>query len=249
MKVGSSSLYDYLVQHPNIGASARKEVRFFDITYRRGVGWYRSYFPTSQYKRYFERKNKQPYITGEATPFYILHPYAVQRMKDVVPNIKLIVILRNPINRAYSHYQHQVRRGLEELSFEDAIKNEEERFSFLQKQFLNDEVREYNQKHIPLPYLSMGIYVKYLKNLMKYFPKEQILILKNEDMAKNSQQTLDETFNFLQVPNYKIKDLEKRRVGSYVKMNQKTREFLLNFYKPHNNELDKLLGMKFDWDN
>jgi hypothetical protein len=101
---GTTSLYNYLVQHPGIAPALRKEVHFFDYNYQRGCSWYQGQFPTHPYMHYMQTIHRQAMITGEASPYYLFHPYVPQRVAQLLPEIKLIALLRNPIERAFSHY-------------------------------------------------------------------------------------------------------------------------------------------------
>src|SRR5947209_20310719 len=127
MRGGTTSLYSYLTTHPHIGSAYMKEVHFFDVYYSKGIGWYRSQFPSSIQKYYAEYVQKQQFITGEASPYYLFHPHAPKRITKFLPQVELIVLLRNPVSRAYSHYSHEVAGGHEKLSFEEAIECEQER--------------------------------------------------------------------------------------------------------------------------
>src|SRR4051812_46716716 len=119
-KGGTSSLFEYLKQHPNIKTSVVKEVHYYDSDYKKGMKWYRSFFPLNE-------KNKK-IIYGEASPYYFFHPLVPERIYKDNPNIKLILLLRDPVDRAYSHYQMERRKGREKLkSFEEAILKETER--------------------------------------------------------------------------------------------------------------------------
>src|SRR6266480_7948081 len=118
-KAGTTALYAYLRQHPEITGPSWKEVSFFDRHYARGEAWYRGNFPNS-----LRARGK---LVGEASPSYLFHPLAPERVAGLVPEAKLIALVRNPVDRAYSHYQHEVALGREPLSFEDAVAAEYER--------------------------------------------------------------------------------------------------------------------------
>ncbi len=244
-KSGSTALYDYLIQHPNITQAARKEIHFFDISYWRGHNWYRSYFPI-----FFNKFRDSRNLTGEASATYIFHPFAMERIKKLIPNVKLIVTLRNPTDRAYSHYEDYRRGGNsvdEKYTFEETIKQEKDRLELYNQKFFDDKVHEEDVKSLQIPYMYLGLYFEHLTKLFKIFPKNQILILKNEDLKINTQQTLNKVFKFLNIIEYVIPDLKKRKVGSYNEMQKETRELLNNFYKPYNEKLEKLLDTKFNW--
>ena len=163
-RCGTTSLYCNLVQHPNIFPAFVKEVHFFDIDFIKGINWYRPHFPSRLYKYYITRICKQGFITGEASPSYIIHRLA-KRISKILPRVKIIILLRNPIYRAYSHYCHQVRKRRETLSFKHAIEKEAERLNGEAEKILQNE--NYNSfNHRRFSYLARGIYVDQLKSCM-----------------------------------------------------------------------------------
>ena len=243
-KCGTTSLYDFMVKHPNIKPAVTKEIIYFTSKYDHGTRWYRSNFPTNISKYYSYKKTGQTVLTGESTPRYITHNETAPRMKKIIPDVKLIVILRNPVDRAYSHYHH-MKRGtigrefVQNMSFEQYIKTEE---------FINSIC------DIPVHFtnyrvLKTGIYIDYLQNWFKYYDRKQFLFLCTEDFYENPQQTLDKTFDFLELPPFKANNLTNFNVGNYKKkMNEDTRKHLIEYYKPHNKRLYRLLGRDFNWD-
>ena len=246
-KCGTTTLFDYLDNCPNIGMASKKEVHFFDFSYWRNVSWYRAQFPFKSKKKKFEEKNRELFLIGEASPLYIFHPLVPKRIKKILPTAKLIVIMRNPVDMAYSHYQHYKRRGLEKMSFEETIDDDKRRFSIIMDKFQNDEIRDYNVSEILFPYISMAIYAKYIKNWLEIFPKNQFLFLKTEDLDKDASVEFKKIFEFIKIPSFDIKYEGKRNVGSYSPMKSTTRDQLLEFYKPFNQELEKILETKFQW--
>ena len=139
-KCGTTSLYRNLIKHPHIASALRKEVYYFDLKFgKKNTVWYKAYFPTVFYTYCMEKIRGHKLLTGEATPNYIFNPHSPKRVAHLLPQIKLIVMLRNPVDRAYSHYNMMVKKGLEQLSFEDAIKSETERLSGEMNKMLADE--------------------------------------------------------------------------------------------------------------
>lgn len=243
-KAGTTSLYDYLTQHPAIIPAITKEIHYFDINFI-GFWWYKSHFPTIFQKNSIIRKYGK-FITGEATPHYLFHPLAPKRISQILPNVKLIVILRNPIDRAYSHYQEIVRKNLENLSFEEAIKKENERLEGEKEKILSNP--KYNSSNYWVySYLSTGIYIQQLKTWFDFFSKNQFLTLKTEDLENHPEQVLNEIFSFLDVRNCSITNFKKMNVGTYDKMESYTRKYLQDYYSHYNKELETLLNMKFEW--
>ncbi len=251
-KGGTTSLYRYLIEHPSIAPIYIKEPHFFDIYYKKGLGWYRSHFPTSLEKYYVERVQKLDFITGEASPYYMVHPLAPSRVAKTLPNVKLILVLRNPVDRAYSQYQHQLRQpGVEPLSFEEAINREEERLAGEEKKLReNPNYASFNHRHYS--YLTRSRYIDYLPTWMKLFPKEQFLFLKSEDLYRNPSAILQETFRFLNVPmalvNERQEEYKQYNQASYFKLDLSTRQRLVEYFKPYNARLYEFLERDFGWD-
>lgn len=248
-KSGTTSLYDYLVQHENIGAALRKEIHFFSFSYWRGLNWYRSYFPTIYEKRKIEAKTGKKFLTGEASPQYIFHPYSLERIRKDLPQAKLILLLRNPVDRAYSHYIHEKKHGNELLqTFEEAIDLDEKRHKVMLSKFEKNEIKEHNNKVYLSPYIRMGQYIIEIKKLYKIFSKNQILVLKTSDLDNSPKDTVDTVLEFLDMPSSDKINFTKKNVGTYSKMNPETRKKLVEYFRPYNQELEDFLDTKFDWD-
>jgi hypothetical protein len=242
VRCGTTSLYYNICEHSCVLPAAYDEIGFFDSNYELGFNWYKSMFPT-----YFQKKKVESKtgicITGEDTPFYFWDKNAINRIKKEIPEIKLIALLRNPIDRAYSNYHLGVRLGSELLSFKDSIKKEIE---LLEKN--NDMESEEIEKFLrPRSYIAKGLYHHQIKNWFKVFSKEQILVLSTENLADNPNQTLDEIFSFLELPKEEIRNIQRKKVGKYKKMDDETREVLKKIFKPHNEKLFKFLGKEFEW--
>lgn len=245
-RCGTTSLYNYLIEHPCVAPSFQKEVHFFDNNFRKGIAWYRAHFPTLLYKYYVEKIHKRKLITGEASPYYIFHPHAPRRIKKILPHVKLIILLRNPVDRAFSHYHHEVRLGFETLSFEDAIKKESERLNGEKEKMLQDEdYYSFNYQHYS--YLQRGIYIDQIKVWFHLFPRKQILILKSEDFYADPPTTLRQVFRFLNLPNWELREYKKYNYTIYSKMSTTLRNRLIEYFKPYNEQLSEFLGMNFDW--
>ena len=186
-------------------------------------------------------------ITGEASPYYIFHPLVPRRISEMVPQVKLIVLLRNPVDRAYSHYQHNVRMGREPLSFEEALENEELRLKGETDKMVADESYfSFNHQHFS--YLSRGVYVDQLRDWQAYFSSEQILVLKSEDFYSSPSATYNQTLTFLNLPNWNLGEYGKHNYwGKYQPIDSATRKRLIDYYEPYNQELYDYLGTDFGW--
>jgi len=250
LKTGTTSLYDYLIKHPQIIAATRKEIHFFDGYYYRGVDWYKANFCTLFYKKFLEIKIKSKIITGEATPNYVYFPDTENRIKKMLPDVKIIIILRNPIDRAYSDYNYRKKLGrgnLESISFHDAVKEEIAKFANPKKNFLDDLMDDYKGLDTRLPFVHLGIYLKTLKNWFEVFNKNQLFVIQTEELEECPQKVVDEVLNFLNLKPFRSSNFGKKNVGKYEEMNSETRKILFDFYKPYNEELENFLGKKFNW--
>jgi hypothetical protein len=245
-RCGTTSLYRYLTEHPCIAPAFRKEVSFFDVNFRRGLSWYRAQFPSAVYRRYTEARYGLA-LTGEASPYYLFHPASPARVAATIPGARLLVLLRNPVERAYSHYYLQVRQGREPLRFEDAIAREAERLAGEREKML--AVSDYESiGYRRYSYLARGLYADQLGCWMKMFPKEDFLIVRTEDLEADPGKILAQAFRFLNVPQYASSRFAKYNNGSYPPMNPTTRQRLVEYYEPHNRRLEELVGREFHWD-
>jgi len=237
-RAGTSSLYTYLHRNPLVGKARRKEIHYFDFNYHRGIDWYRSYFPTVFDKVAAERDRGGRFVTGESSPYYIFHPLVPARVRETLPEAKLIALLRNPVDRAYSHYQLQRRNGLEQLSFPKALEQESDRISGAE-----DE----NLMHRDFSYLARGIYAEQLERWFELFPREQILVLKSEELFEDPHAIVDAASEFLGVPPRRNPRPRPYNAARYPNLDAETRAFLSEYYREHNRRLYELLGRDFGW--
>ena len=241
-KGGTTFLYNILRRHPNFMAAVKKEIHFFDTpAFRRGVDWYRTHFPQQQ------QRNGQRVITGEASPYYLFFPLASRRVAETIPQVKLIAMLRNPVDRAYSDYQHTVMQGLETLGFSEALELEGERLRGEKERILADEsYRSINYRRYS--YFARGIYVDQLEDWHRYFDSQQLLILKSEEFFDRTSETLDLVLDFLGLPERDFEIVGLRNEGTYSEpMDFETRRWLQKYYEPHNKRLYEYLGVDFGW--
>lgn len=247
-KCGTTSLYNYLIQHPNIESASEKELEFFSYAYDRGMLYYKLQFPTKIKKWLIERKTKNKFLTGEASPAYSYHPYAPERIKKHLPNIKLIVLLRNPIDRAFSDYNQDIRRNWQpNIPFEEAINQDNLHYEKMIFELKNNLIKHYNVNWKRKGYLNIGKYVIYLEKWIKLFGKNNIFFIHTSDLESSPEHILKDLNNFLGIPDIKPKNLSKKNVGKYPQMSKITRQNLIEYYEKYNKQLEILLGMKFNW--
>lgn len=243
-KAGTTYLYHLLTHHPHVETVASKELHFFDNNFELGVEWYRECFPTPEWK------DGRLTVTGEATPYYLFHPHAARRMAEVVPGARLIVLLRNPVDRAYSHYQMIARKGVELRTFEEAVEAEVGMLRGETKGALEHE-QHAGPGHQLYSYLSRGVYVDQLRRWAEFFDREQMLVLKSEDFFERPAETLEIVLGFLGLQGGVSADKEvfgKRNEGRYERgIDPGTRQRLETLFGPHNERLYEYLGVDLRW--
>jgi hypothetical protein len=241
-KGGTSSLYQYLTRHPKVLPGYKKEVKFFDGNYQRGLNWYRYNFPLA------EQMSDPQTQTGEASPSYVFHPQVPQRIKDTLPDIKLILLLRDPVARAYSHYQGNLRKGHESLPFQEAIEREESRLKGEREKIIADQTYPM-YSYLVYSYLARGVYIDQVRNWFESFPREQILILKSEAFFNNPPKIFEQVLAFLGLPEWKLDSDDIFNIGSYEKMDPEMENKLRAYFLPYNQALYEYIGEDFNWEN
>src|SRR4051812_32044238 len=210
-KCGTTFLYDELAKHTCVAPAITKEIHFFDFNFNRGTDWYRACFAQLRHQAHGQAR-----ITGEASPYYIFHPLVAQRIASVAPQAKLIALLRNPVNRAYSHYQHELRLGFERLPFDQALEREQARLRGEAERMQADASYQ-SFTHAHYGYLTRGIYIDQLKRWRDLFPDHQLLILRSEDLYRNTPETIGRVLEFLGLPDWGVREYRKR-ASAYPKM-------------------------------
>ena len=224
-KGGTTSLYRYLLQHPQVVPAVRKEVHFFDLHYDRGLEWYRAQFPASP----------QPHgcLVGEASPYYIFHPLVAHRVYQTLPDAKIIVLLRDPVDRVLSHYFHEVRWGFETLGLEAALACEVERLAGEAERMLDDgSYQSFNYQHYS--YLKRSCYVEQLMVWRSLFPASQLLVLCSEMLYSDPGASLGRVVRFLELEPFEFSDFEKHNAGEYQRPSDQQIQDLRDYFRPQN---------------
>ena len=235
-KAGTTALYAYLRRHPGIAGPAWKEVSFFDRHWERGVRWYRGNFPLRSGGR----------IVGEASPSYLFHPLAPERIYAVCPEAKLIAILRDPVERAFSHYQHEVALGREPLTFEDALAAEDERTGG-EEERLRSEPGYFSHPWWDWTYRARGLYAEQLERFLVVFPRERLLVLTSDELSEDTAGAYARTLAFLGAEPYELDDYPRVFDRDYEEMLPETRAALAAEFAEPNRRLEELLGRRLGW--
>lgn len=182
-KAGTSSLYQLLKRHPAVGLSSVKEIHFFDDE---SIDWSKPVY--DRYHSYFP-KRRRAIAWGEATPIYSYWPNALERVKAYRPDMKLILLFRDPISRAYSAWSHQRRKGRETLSFAEAIRDGRNRIS---------DLPDYANRHFS--YIERGFYGEQLGRCLQLFPQRHVLALDCSQLSTDPSGLLERVASFLGIP-------------------------------------------------
>ena len=253
---GTTSLHQYLQQHPCVAPifprlQNVKGVRYFDQNYFRGIDWYRSHFPTVAYRSYRRRLHGEPVLCGDTSPYYLFHPAAAERAAKDVPQAKIMALLRDPLERAYSHWKRERRDGTEPLeSFEGAIAAEPGRLAGEVRRILSDD-RYYSYAHENFSYVSQGLYLDSLPRWLDRFPRDQVHIEVTERFLEDPQAVYDRVLRFLGLPPFTLRDAERLNVtgqGTGQGLGSEVRSELTARIAPHNRRLEEYLGIRLGWD-
>ena len=244
-KSGTTSLNYYLGQHPRLFRSFKKEIHYFDggripeiDNFEKGPAWYRAHFPLRVTMGAAAR-------TFEASPLYMFNPLAAGRIFATVPGVRLIAVLRNPTERAISHYFHEKRERREPLPMLEAMQQEEQRLEPV------IDNQDYKSKiFIQCSYKSRGLYRQQLERFLDCFPRQQLLVLDSKELFSAPDKILARVFDFVGVDaGFRVNKLRPRNVGkNRIEVDPDVYQYLNDFFLPHNQELYDLLGEDFGWE-
>ena len=188
---GTTTLHSLLSAHPDIFMPEEKEVHYFDLNYEKGIEWYTAKFP--------DQPGDTKGISGEASPYYLFHPHVPARVAKDLPEVKLIVLLRDPVDRAYSNYMLERKRNAESLdTFSQAVAMESMRTKGDEEKMKLDPYHDGNdfQRY---SYMKRGLYGQQLQRWLTYFPKDRFLLLKSEEFYADPKKILTRIYDFLNI--------------------------------------------------
>ncbi len=232
-KCGTTALDSYLRQHPDICMASHKELHYFDSENK-------FLYPNINYQEYltyFEPEHHNQ-ILGETTPSYMYWYTAPRRIWEYNPDMKLVILLRNPIDRAYSHWNMQRERGVEKLNFMDALFAEEDR-RYAWRPLQNKR----------FSYLDRGFYSEQIRRLRAFFPADQLLILRSQTLRHSPETILNQIVKYLDInpfPKIEFKTIHTRNYER--QMTEKEWNYLFDLYQTEIQDVEKLTGWNCqDW--
>jgi hypothetical protein len=246
-RAGTTSLYKYLAQHPAVGPVVlTKGAHYFDTNFDKGLGWYRAHFPTRWRAATVQRRLGVPMQTGEGSPYYAFHPLVPRRVAQTLPDVKLILMVRDPVERAYSQYQHELARGFEEVSFEEAIDLEPGRLAGERERMIEDP--SYNSfHHQHHSYLARGRYMEQIRAWLEHVDGGRLLIVGMEEFFSEPERGFGEVLRFLGLPAWRPASFERYNARRYAQLDPAIRQRLIDHFREPNAELERYLGVPLGW--
>jgi len=241
MKAGSTALYDYIIQHPQVVPPFKKELHYFDRHLHRGETWYRSRFP-------LQRNVRPPRITGESSPTYLPLPHAPRLIHALVPDARLVAVLRNPTQRAISHYFHQVAKRTETRPILQAMRDEPAVIAPHLERMARDE-RYFHWEYANASYLHHGYYVDHLARYHEHFGRDRLLVVTSDELADDTTATMRRVYAFLGVDaDFVTPNRSPRNVGDNKQpIAAEVTAFLDDHFRPYNARLRAYLGRDLGW--
>jgi hypothetical protein len=234
-KAGTSSMFSYLRQHPQVSRPMYKEIYYFDRHYSRGLSWYRCNFPARATLDKMSDRYGRRHVTFEATATYIFDANAPRRIAQDLETNRFVALLRNPIDRAISNYWHARRQGLETRALKPAMEAELEA--------CDTAAAEPPRRG----YLDRGIYHRAVARWLDHFPRESMLLIQSEKMFADPASVMARVFAFLDLEPFAGIDYAPLNTGDYVESDDEVRRLLGKYYAPHNEILSRMCGTQFDW--
>jgi hypothetical protein len=182
---------------------------------------------------------------GEASPSYVFHPLAPQRVAVLVPDVRLIALVRNPIDRALSHYHHEKALGREPLPFEEALEQEDARMEGELERMLDPKY--FSHAWWNFTYLSRGRYAEQLDRWLERFPRERLLVVPSEDLLERPGETYGRVLEFLGASPHGLDSYPRIFARDYSEMDPRTRSKLRDSFAEPNRRLYELIGRDLGW--
>jgi hypothetical protein len=245
-KCGTTTLYRALRDHPEVAWSTPKEVHYFDKHHRRGPAFYRSHFPSRVRLAWRSLARGRRIRVGEGSPQYLFHPRAPERARALVPEAKLLALVRDPVDRAWSHYRMAERKERAGRPFADIVEDQIARLAGREALDLREEWKAHFGDG-DKPYLAKGIYVDGLANWLRHFPRERLLVIHSADLFERPEATLAEVQAFLGLRTWSPPTVGQHNAEREAPLDPAVRQHLAAFFRPHNERLFALLGRRFEW--
>lgn len=245
-RCGTTTLFRALIAHPQVVRPAfRKGINFFDLNYGRGMAWYQGHFPLAVAAKAATARHGPP-VTFEASGYYLYHPFALQRMARHLPDVKLVAMLRDPVDRAYSAYRHEYARGYEWESLEKSLDLEDDRL-IGEIDRMRADVSYESFPHRHHSYRHRGLYAEQLQRVFDFFPREHVHVIDSDMFFGKPAQEYARLLAFLGLRPFDFTAFARHNAEPGPPMEPATRRMLEKYYAPHNKQLAELLAWSANW--
>ncbi len=243
-RCGTTSMFRALIAHPDVAPPLfHKGVHYFDVNYDRGRSWYLGHFPL---RRPLRLARSGPVRTGEASPYYLHHPLAPERIATDLPDVRLVVLLRDPVERAYSAHRHELLRGFETEDFERALDLEPERLAG-EEERLRDDPGYRSLAHQHHAYVGRGEYATQLQRLFAVVGRERVIVLDSDVLFRNPEPSYARVLSFLELPAWGPAPFQQHNARPRSPMAASTRTRLEEHFASHDAALAQLIGETPSW--
>lgn len=254
---GSTSFYYDLLEHPQVcplfprpdhlpKAAATKGIHYFDQNFERGERWYRAHLPSRFARAAQRRRVGAPVVVGEASPYYLFHPAAAERAAQLLPDARIVVVLRDPVMRAYSHWKERRRNDMEPLDFAAALAAEDGRVGAVEDRLRTDPAF-HSYAHEQQSYARQSEYDTALQRWYDRYPRDRILVLCSEEYYAAPRQALDAAAAFLGISVGAVAGGSVRNAAGGERLDAGVEAALRERFAPHNEALRRLTGRDFPW--
>jgi Sulfotransferase domain len=247
-RCGTTSLHRALIEHWLVAPPVwHKSVNYFDVNYTKGPDWYRGHFPVRAISRQRTGQRDLEPLVMEASGYYLDHPFAIQRIAHDLPGVKVIIMLRDPVERAHSAHRHNLARGFDIVSFDEAIDLEPERNAGEREKMAKDaSYASWPDRHFS--FVRRGQYVDRLEVFFELLGRENVHVLFTERFSTDPVREYSRVLDFLELPEY----LPKAGFGRWnpsppAEMSSHARRRLEEHYAPYDDRLAELLGQPLPW--
>ncbi len=243
---GTTSLQQYLTAHPDVlEPKAAKSSHYFDANYAESWSWYRGHFPRQRWMDE-QRAAGRPVVVGEASPYYCFHPLALERIASRLPHVRMILVLRDPVERVWSHHAYEVARGNEDLALADALDAEPARTAGAAERIRTGRVPDDRQWRLHA-YLPRGYYAEQIEAVRQHFQPSQLHIVVSEELFERPLEVMNGVFSFLGVAPVSAGRFDPVNANRKSELDPSVRERLAVHYAPHNERLYQLVERRLPW--
>jgi hypothetical protein len=242
---GTTTLFRLLSEHPQVTRpTLSKGTAYFDLNYQRGMRWYRAHFPLRVVA--WIRSPGKRRLTFESCGYYMFHPLAAGRMSQQLPGVRVVALLRDPVDRAYSAHRHELRRGYETLEFDEALAHEEDRLRGEEQRLLDDPLA-YSFEHQHHAYLARSRYVDQVRRLLDTFGADRVLVMDAEALFADPRGEFGRLCRWLDIDPPANVESEQWNAAPRDPLSPERRAELSDYFAPYDEALSALLGRPLSW--